>query len=152
MDNILVIDDDASILKVIKMRLEAEGFQVTTAAETVERPEARGANGRRGTRSGHRRLKLAKENGIELMERLHQIDPKLPVVILTAHGSIESAVEAMKKGAYSYVTKPFDNRELILQIRNGIEKASSPRKSNGSGTSSNSISSISTTSSGRATR
>ncbi len=123
MDNILVIDDDASILKVIKMRLEAEGFQVTTAAETLNalKHVEQMADGELDLAIVD--LKLAKENGIELMERLHQIDPKLPVVILTAHGSIESAVEAMKKGAYSYVTKPFDNRELILQIRNGIEKA-----------------------------
>ncbi len=55
------------------------------------------------------------------MEAFHRIIPDMPVVILTAHGSIESAVEAMKKGAYSYLTKPFDAQELLLQIRIALE-------------------------------
>jgi two-component system response regulator GlrR len=57
------------------------------------------------------------------MEDFHRIIPDIPVVILTAHGSIESAVEAMKKGAYSYLTKPFDPQELLLQIRMALENS-----------------------------
>jgi two-component system response regulator GlrR len=56
------------------------------------------------------------------MEELHFIHPDMPVIILTAHGSIESAVEAMKRGAFTYLTKPFDSRELILQIERAREK------------------------------
>ncbi len=125
MDKILVIDDDVSILKVIKMRLEAEGYRTVTAGDT------RGALKFMDEDEFELALvdlKLGKEDGIELMERIHQIVPDLPVIILTAHGSIESAVEAMKRGACSYVTKPFDYRELSLQIKNGIEKGKLTRE------------------------
>ncbi len=62
------------------------------------------------------------------MKSLRDVDPDLPVIILTAYGTIESAVEAMKEGAYSYLTKPFDYRELLVQIRNGIEKSKLSRE------------------------
>jgi two-component system response regulator GlrR len=61
-------------------------------------------------------------DGIKLMENLHLFHPDLPVVILTAYGTIESAVEATKKGAFSYLTKPFDAQELLLQIERALEK------------------------------
>jgi DNA-binding NtrC family response regulator len=57
------------------------------------------------------------------MKSIHEMDPDLPVIILTAYGTIESAVEAMKSGAYIYLKKPFNYRELLFQIRNGIEKS-----------------------------
>ncbi|NTW76668.1 MAG: sigma-54-dependent Fis family transcriptional regulator, partial [Syntrophaceae bacterium] len=63
-----------------------------------------------------------------LMKSIHEVDQDLPVIILTAHGTIESAVEAMKEGAYIYLTKPFDHRELLLQIKNGIEKSNLSRE------------------------
>jgi len=66
-------------------------------------------------------LQLMQRDGIALMEELHLISPDLPVLILTAHGSIESAVEAMKRGAYGYVTKPFEFRDLLLQIERALE-------------------------------
>jgi two-component system response regulator GlrR len=125
MDKILVIDDDASILKVIKMRLEAEGYQAITASDSATALKYQAGD---EFDLALVDLKLGKENGIELMERLHRVDPTLPALILTAHGTIESAVEAMKKGAYSYVTKPFDYRELTLQIKKGIEKAKLTRE------------------------
>ena len=125
MDKILVVDDDVSILKVLRMRLDAEGYQTTTATDSRTAIKCLSED---EFALALIDLKLGKENGIELMERLHEMNPELPVVILTAHGTIESAVEAMKGGAYSYVTKPFDHRELALQIRNGIEKASLSRE------------------------
>jgi two-component system, NtrC family, response regulator GlrR len=74
-------------------------------------------------------LKLSeKDNGIELMEKMHQVAPEIPVIILTAYGTIDTAVEAMKRGAYSYLTKPFERRDLILQIKNGLEKSSLSRE------------------------
>jgi two-component system response regulator GlrR len=57
------------------------------------------------------------------MEELHQVQPEMPVIILTAHGSIENAVDAMKRGAFTYLTKPFDSRELILQIERARERS-----------------------------
>jgi two-component system response regulator GlrR len=67
-------------------------------------------------------LKLNGTNGIQLMENLHQLNPEMPVIILTAYGTIESAVEAMRKGAYTYLTKPFDHDELLIHTKNCLEK------------------------------
>ena len=125
MERILVVDDDVSILKVLQMRLESEQYAVVAASEIREAKE-------RITEGGFEiallDLKLEGGTGIELMKSLREVDPDLPVIILTAYGTIESAVEAMKEGAYSYLTKPFDYRELLIQIRNGIEKAKLSRE------------------------
>ena len=125
MEKILVVDDDLNILKVLRMRLESGGYAVVTASETEEAKE-RILEG--GFDIALLDLKLSEANGIDLMKNLREIDPDLPVIILTAYGTIESAVEAMKEGAYSYLTKPFDYRELLIQIRNGIEKAKLSRE------------------------
>lgn len=125
-EKILIVDDDKNILVVLGLRLEAEGYIVLSANSVVEA------------------LKMAKdelfdlalvdlklsenEDGIDLMERMHQVAPEVPVIILTAYGTINTAVEAMKRGAYSYLTKPFDRMELLLQIKNGLEKSTLSRE------------------------
>lgn len=120
MKKILVVDDDLSILKVLKMRLESEGYAVDAATRIQEAIKlAKGTEFDLAVLD----LKLSEGSGIDLMTTLHDMDPELPVIILTAHGTIESAVEAMRLGAYIYLTKPFDYRELLLQTKNGIEKA-----------------------------
>ena len=120
MEKILVVDDDLNILKVLQMRLESEGYAVVTASETGEAKEK--------ILEGDfdialLDLKLSEANGIDLMKSLREVDPDLPVIILTAYGTIESAVEAMKWGAYSYLTKPFDYRDLLMQVHHGIEQS-----------------------------
>jgi len=125
METILVVDDDVSILKVLQMRLESEHYAVVAASEIREAKE-RIAEG--SFDIALLDLKLDGGNGIDLMKSLRDVDPDLPVIILTAYGTIESAVEAMKEGAYSYLTKPFDYRELLVQIRNGIEKSKLSRE------------------------
>ena len=120
MVKVLVVDDDETILKLIKMRLEVEGYTVGTAsgAETaleLAREETFDV--------ALLDYKLADKNGIALMSDLFQLNPEMPVIILTAYGTIKGAVEAMKKGAYGYITKPFDYDELLLQIRNCSEKS-----------------------------
>jgi two-component system, NtrC family, response regulator GlrR len=125
METILVVDDDVSILKVLQMRLESEHYAVVAASEIREAKE-RIAEG--SFDIALLDLKLDGGNGIDLMKNLRDVDPDLPVIILTAYGTIESAVEAMKEGAYSYLTKPFDYRELLVQIRNGIEKSKLSRE------------------------
>ena len=119
MEKILVVDDDSNILEVIQMRLEAEGFEVIKALDTEQALD----------HAKHTEidlalidLKLKNEDGISLMEKLHQNGRDIPVIILTAHGSINTAVEAMKRGASSYLTKPFDHQELLLQLNNCLEK------------------------------
>lgn len=119
MNKILVVDDDQNILKVVKLRLEANNYRVATTLQTES-----------AVKIAKNKIfdlalvdfKLASKNGIELMEELHQIDPEMPIIILTAYGTIQNAVQAMKKGAYNYLTKPFDDQELLLQIKNGLEK------------------------------
>jgi len=125
MEKILVVDDDVSILKVLQMRLESEHYAVVAASEIREAKERIAEE---SFDIALLDLKLDGGNGIELMKSLREVDPDLPVIILTAYGTIESAVEAMKEGAYSYLTKPFDNRELLVQIRNGIEKSKLSRE------------------------
>ncbi|MGD0919944.1 MAG: response regulator, partial [Thermodesulfobacteriota bacterium] len=100
---ILVIDDDRNLLELIRMRLEASNYEVTIAS--IEEDAIESAKGEVFDLSIVD-LQLAQKDGISLMEELHLILPEMPVIILTAYGSIESAVEAMKKGAYSYLTKP----------------------------------------------
>ncbi|MEE8190447.1 MAG: sigma-54 dependent transcriptional regulator [Candidatus Scalindua sediminis] len=121
MNKILVVDDDQNILKVIKLRLEANNYRVAT---TLQAEAAVKIAKNKIIDLALVDLKLASKNGIELMEELHQIDPEMPIIILTAYGTIKNAVQAMKKGAYNYLTKPFDDQELLLQIKNGLEKRS----------------------------
>jgi two-component system, NtrC family, response regulator GlrR len=116
---ILVVDDDRNILEVIKMRLVSGGYQVTTTGNAKEALHL-------AEQSKFDLLvldlKLDEGDGISLMEDIHQINPDIPVIILTAYGTIKSAVNAMKKGAYGYLTKPFEGHELLLQIDNCLEK------------------------------
>lgn len=109
------------MLEVLKLRLEEEGYRIAVST---------GVNDALKKVSDELfalalvDLKLSeKENGIDLMKKMHQAVPEMPVIILTAYGTIETAVEAMQHGAYSYLTKPFDRRELLLQIKNGLEKS-----------------------------
>lgn len=118
-EKILIIDDDINILEVIQVRLKAWGYFVTIARDGQEAKEALSAT---SFNLAIIDLRLSEENGIELMEEIIRCYPNIPVIILTAHGSIESAVEAMKKGAYSYITKPFNNEDLSLHIKNALEK------------------------------
>jgi two-component system response regulator GlrR len=115
MKNILVVDDDQNILKVIKMRLEASGYTVVTAAQ------AETAIGKAQEEIFNLALvdfKLPGKDGLYLMEELRRLNPGLPVIILTAYGTIDNAVTAMKKGAYNYMTKPFKHEELLGKIKN----------------------------------
>ena len=117
---ILAVDDDKNILKVIKLRVEAAGFDVTVVEQADAAIKA-------ATETVFDLalvdLKLASQCGIELMEKLHRINPEMPIIILTAFGTIDSAVQAMQKGAFSYLTKPFDYHDLLLQIDNSLENS-----------------------------
>ncbi len=116
--SILVVDDDDSVLELLSMRLESANYTTTTAPKGAE---ARDALKEKSFDLAVVDLKLGEESGISLMEEMHAVVPEMPVIILTAHGSIETAVEAMKKGAYSYLTKPFESRDLLLQVEKALE-------------------------------
>ncbi|OGP74408.1 MAG: two-component system response regulator GlrR [Deltaproteobacteria bacterium RBG_16_49_23] len=118
MGKILVVDDDRNLLELLKIRLESAGYDVFTA---LEEEEAMEAVKNQPFDLSIVDLQLLHQDGISLMKELHLILPEMPVIILTAYGSIESAVEAMKKGAYSYLTKPFEPQDLLLQIEKALE-------------------------------
>jgi len=116
--NILVVDDDPNLLELLRIRLESGDYQVATA---MDQGEALKAAQEQVFDLSIVDLKLAHGDGISVMEALHLVIPQMPVIILTAHGSIESAVEAMRKGAYSYLTKPFEPQDLFFQIKRALE-------------------------------
>ena len=115
---ILVVDDDQNLVELLKMTLESAGHEVTAAFDE---------KGAIASLKGDLfdlaivDLQLELGDGISLMEELHLVLPDMPVIILTGHGSIESAVQAIKRGAYSYLTKPFDTPDLLLEIEKALE-------------------------------
>jgi len=116
--SILVVDDDGNLIELVKMRLEAAGYDVTTA---LTEEEATSIIKTKPLDLCLFDLMLTSGDGIALMQELHAFIPDVPAIILTAHGTIESAVEAMRKGAYSYLTKPFEPQDLLLQIERALE-------------------------------
>lgn len=115
---ILVVDDDQSLLNMLRLQLEAADYQVTlaeTGAEAVsyatkEIPDLAIVD-----------LRIGEESGIAVLEKLLHMQPALPVIIATAHATIDTAVEATKKGAYDYITKPFDTVDLSHRIGKALE-------------------------------
>ncbi|MBU1196357.1 MAG: sigma-54 dependent transcriptional regulator [Proteobacteria bacterium] len=120
MNKILVVDDDPSILTVLEMRLEAGGYDVLMAASVKEALSVARENAFDLALLDY---KLGDGNGIELMEKLKEMMPLLQVIILTAYGTIQNAVTAMEKGAYTYLAKPFDDEQLMFQIKSCMEKS-----------------------------
>ena len=116
--HILLVDDDPGLLRLISMRLNASGYEV----ETVESGEQALA-----------RLSVSKPNlvitdlrmggmdGMALFEAIHKTNPTLPVVILTAHGSIPDAVDATNRGVFGFLTKPFESKALLSQVEAAIK-------------------------------
>jgi two-component system response regulator GlrR len=117
-NRILVVDDDPNIIELVKMRLESAGYDVTAACKEED---AIGAVKAEPVDLCLFDLMLENQDGISLMESVHAITPDVPAIILTAHGTIETAVEAMRKGAYGYLTKPFEPRDLLVQIERALE-------------------------------
>ncbi|MEW6510118.1 MAG: sigma-54 dependent transcriptional regulator [Bacteroidota bacterium] len=117
---ILLIDDEERIRNILKAVLSEEGFEVFGAKD--------GAEGLQQVRTVAPDvvildLKMPRMDGIETMIRLKELRPDTVAIMLTAHGSIQSAVEAMKQGAYDYLTKPFDNEQLLIVVRRAAEHA-----------------------------
>jgi two-component system, NtrC family, response regulator GlrR len=115
---ILVVDDDKNLVELIQMGLELAGYEAITA---TDEKEALDKAQEHAFDLAVVDLQLVQKDGLSLMEDLHLIIPNMPVIILTGYGSIENAVEAMKRGAYSYLTKPFESQELLFQIQKAIE-------------------------------
>jgi two-component system response regulator GlrR len=116
---ILIVDDDPNILEVLAMRLESRGFDPVKAVSAEEALEKLETESFEVVLTD---LRMEGMDGIDLTEEVRKTDAEMPVILLTAHGSIPNAVEAMQKGAFSYLTKPFEDRELLIHIERALEK------------------------------
>jgi DNA-binding NtrC family response regulator len=118
MDTILVIEDKESMLDMLKQTLEGEGYQVIPARDGAE-----GIKKLVDERIGLvlTDLKLPKKDGFEVLKAARQENPLLPVIVMTAFGTIETAVKAVKEGAYDFLTKPFDTDHLLVLIKRALD-------------------------------
>ena len=117
METILIVDDEKNYLLVLSAILEEEGYEVLTTLSGSEALEIRKTSDIDLVLTD---MKMPEMDGIELLENIKKNDPDLPVIMMTAHGTVDKAVEAMQKGAYSYILKPFDNERLILFVKKAV--------------------------------
>ena len=117
METILVVDDEKNYLLVLSAVLEEEGYEVLTAQGGHEALEIQKSSDLDLILTD---MKMPAMDGIELLENIKRLDPDLPVIMMTAHGTIDKAVEAMQKGAYSYILKPFDNERLTIYVKKAV--------------------------------
>ena len=118
METILIVDDEKNYLVVLEALLGPEGYEILTAGSAQDAIDL--------IRESDLDLiitdmKMPGTSGMELLEESKKIKPDLPVIMMTAYGTIEMAVEAMKKRAYDYITKPFQNEELKLTVKKALE-------------------------------
>jgi DNA-binding NtrC family response regulator len=119
MSNILIIDDEKAIRKTLTEILSYEGYKIEEAGD-----------GEEGLRKFKDRtydvvlcdIKMPKLDGIEFLDKVRGFNPDVPVIMISGHGTIETAVEAVKKGAYDYIAKPPDLNRLLITIRNAMDK------------------------------
>ncbi|HUS12341.1 MAG TPA: sigma-54 dependent transcriptional regulator [Pyrinomonadaceae bacterium] len=130
MSRILIADDQADVLAALRLLLKANRFDIETAAspagvlEAIDSKELdvvlMDLNYARDTTSG--------SEGLDLVTRIQAIDPTLPVVVMTAWGSVDLAVEAMRRGARDFIQKPWDNARLLAVVRTQVELANALRR------------------------
>lgn len=121
MSKILVIDDQAPIRKTLREILEYENFEIDEAED-----------GQKGLDLVAKDsydlilcdIKMPKVDGLEFLEKTMQSNPDIPIIMISGHGNIETAVEAIKKGAYDFIAKPIDLNRLLVTVRNAMEKKS----------------------------
>ncbi|MCG8475430.1 MAG: sigma-54 dependent transcriptional regulator [Cytophagales bacterium] len=120
MPNILLIDDERSIRMTLKEILEYENYQVTEAQDGEHGLELMIKNQYDAILCD---IKMPKVNGIEVLEKAQKLGVSSPFIMISAHGSIETAVEATKKGAYNFIQKPPDLNRLLLTVKNALERS-----------------------------
>ncbi|HEV7780891.1 MAG TPA: sigma-54 dependent transcriptional regulator [Chitinophagaceae bacterium] len=121
MADILIIDDEKAIRKTLTEILSFEGYKIEEAAD--------GEEGLKKFREKNYDLvlcdiKMPKVDGIEFLQKAGEINPDVPIIMISGHGNIETAVDAVKKGAYDYISKPPDLNRLLITIRNAMDKSS----------------------------
>jgi len=121
MSEILIIDDERAIRKTLSEILSFEGYKITEAADGEEGLQKFSAKKFDLVLCD---IKMPKVDGLEFLEKATAINADIPIVIISGHGNIETAVEAVKKGAYDYISKPPDLNRLLITIRNALDKTS----------------------------
>jgi DNA-binding NtrC family response regulator len=119
MAQILIIDDERSIRNVLKDILTNEGFKVEEAADGEEGLKKFNSNSFDLVLCD---IKMPKVDGLEFLDSIIQANSEVPVIMISGHGNIETAVDAVKKGAYDYISKPPDLNRLLITIRNALDK------------------------------
>lgn len=120
MADLLIIDDEKAIRKTLTEILSFEGYKIDEASD--------GEEGLKKFRDKNYDLvlcdiKMPKLDGIEFLQKAVEINPDVPIIMISGHGNIETAVEAVKKGAYDYISKPPDLNRLLITIRNAMDKS-----------------------------
>ncbi len=118
METILIVDDEKNYLVVLEALLTPEGFEIVPAGNAAQAVSTiRDADLDLVITD----LRMPGMSGMELLKESKRLKPELPVIVMTAYGTIETAVEAMKEHAYDYITKPFQNEQLKLTVRKALE-------------------------------
>jgi DNA-binding NtrC family response regulator len=118
-ERILVVDDEPNMLRLLKtILMDKTGYEVTTTNNPLEVSKL--------LQEDHYQvvitdLKMPLVDGMDLIEIIKKIDRNLPIIIITAYGTIETAEEAVQKGAYDFITKPFRKETIIITIRRALE-------------------------------
>ncbi len=118
MDTILVVDDEANYVTVMQALLEEANYEALTALSGAEALKVAAQSDLDAVLTD---MKMPKMSGIELLDELKRLYPDIPVIIMTAFGTVEKAVQAMKKGAFDYILKPFKNEEILVTIAKALE-------------------------------
>jgi two-component system, NtrC family, nitrogen regulation response regulator NtrX len=121
MSNILIIDDERAIRKTLGEILSYEGYKIEEASD-----------GEEGLKKFREKvfdvvlcdIKMPKLDGIEFLDKAREANPDVPIIMISGHGTIETAVEAVKKGAFDYISKPPDLNRLLITLRNAMDKTS----------------------------
>jgi two-component system, NtrC family, nitrogen regulation response regulator NtrX len=119
MPSILIIDDEKAIRKTLTEILSYEGYKIDEASD-----------GEEGLKKFKEKnfdlvlcdIKMPKLDGIEFLEKAREVNDEVPIIIISGHGNIETAVEAVKKGAYDYISKPPDLNRMLITLRNAMDK------------------------------
>lgn len=118
---ILLVDDDADLLQLLRMRLEAAGYDIDT---TNSAESARNKITLSPPQLVITDMQMGNMSGMDLFDHIHREIPALPVIMLTAHGTIPDAVNATQRGMFGYLTKPFDGKTLLEQVSRALQLSS----------------------------
>ena len=119
MENILIVDDEKSLLDLLSVVFKKEGYGVRTASSGVQ---ARDILEKEPVDLVITDIKMPQTSGMDVLKFAKGLDPEIPVILITAYGSIKQAIDALKAGALDYVVKPFDVEELKILVARGLEK------------------------------